>query len=123
MAQQVHRRFIGFTSDGTAGDTVSATATGEATRGWAKCSQLMLRLEVGGVTGGADTLDFKVQYKIGTTWVDLITMTQATAATTETKIIIRTASVGWTDEIRYVATVGAGATATGVVAELHGFVA
>lgn len=101
--------------------TISATATGDPTTGWGSCSQLVARLEVTDVTGGADTFDIKVQHKIGNTWVDLITMTQATAVTTETKIIIRTVAVAWTNEIRCVATVGAGATATGVVFELYGF--
>lgn len=100
--------------------SIAATVTKAISRGWGQFSQLGVRLNVGGVTGGADTFEFKIQTRLGNDWIDIITMTQATAAATETKWAIRTASVGWGDELRAVATVGAGATATVVDATIIG---
>lgn len=80
--------------------------------GWGKFSQLGVRVNVATVTGGADTYDVKLQTRVGNDWVDLITMTQLTAAGSESKWAIRTATVGWGDSIRVVSTVGAGATIT-----------
>lgn len=100
--------------------SISATATSDVETGWCDFTQLGVRLNVGGVTGGADTFDFKVQTKLGNDWVDIITMTQATAATSETKWILPTTSLGWSNQLRCVATVGAGATATVVDATVIG---
>ena len=107
-----------------AGGTYTTTTTGDGSVGWGHYNQIAARLVVGDVTGGADTFDVKIQFRtVGSTWVDLITFTQATGATSETKIVVRDATNWWTDEIRVVYTVGAGATATGVDLIVTGAVA
>lgn len=74
-------------------------------------------LSVTAVTGGADTLDVKLQDSPdGTTWYDVGTaFTQATAATSERKALTNLGRF-----IRAVSTVGAGATVSFTVkATLH----
>jgi len=90
--------------------------------GFGHYSQIIAKLVAGGVTGGSDTLDCKLQFYIAGTWVDVVGggFTQLTAAGSQTLYIVRTASVGWTDRMRVVTVVGAGATATGVVLEIAG---
>ena len=108
------------------GASVDATATYAVQKGFGRCNQIALRIEAGDVTGGADTLDCKLQYRIAGTWVDLITMTQLTAAGGETKVLTRSATLAtgfWTDDLQVVLTVGAGATATGVDVVVVGAVA
>jgi hypothetical protein len=89
---------------------------------WGDYNQLFARLQVATCTGGADTLDVKIQTLIGEDWIDLtdLVFTQVTAAATgETKIALRSSSVAWTDRLRAVIAPGAGATATGVYLSVY----
>jgi hypothetical protein len=73
-------------------------------------------LNVTACTGGADTLDVKIQDSPdATTWYDVVAFTQASAATTERKTATNLGRY-----IRAVSTNGAGATATfSVLAKLN----
>jgi hypothetical protein len=73
----------------------------------------------------AGTLDVKLQYRINGTWVDVTGagFTQLTAAGGETKVVIRTNAVTWTDDMRAVIDVGslaAGESFNGVELEVFG---
>lgn len=104
------------------GSSLAAGTQNFEFRGFGHMSQIIAKLVAGGVTGGSDTLDCKLQYYIAGTWVDVVGggFTQLTAGGSQVLYIIRTALVGWTDQMRVVTVVGAGATATGVVLEVSG---
>lgn len=117
------KRLIGATDPSSTGATFTDATDGNGSEftGFGSYSQLTARLEVATVSGGADTFDAKIQYKIGEDWVDLITFTQLSGAGAgETIIVQRTESTSWTDRMRTVTTAGAGATATGVILTLAG---
>lgn len=120
LAPYSEKRLVGATDPASTGATVDATATGATVTGFGLYSQLTARLEVGGVSGGADTYDCKIQTQLGEDWIDLITFTQATGATDETVIVQRTEATSWSNRLRVVQTIGASATATGVRLTLVG---
>ena len=92
-------------------------------------SQLTARLVVGGVTGGSDSLDIDIDTSFnkasdGTdVWVEVISMTQATGATSSTSVEVRDGTATWADRMSVEVTVGAGATATGVYLTIVGSMA
>jgi Tfp pilus assembly protein PilX len=107
--------------------TTTAGTENVAFDGLGKFNHLALRLEVGGVSGGSDALDVKLQTQFTGTkgsgsgvWTDVITMTQATGATTETKYEVKDGSTGWGDKCRVVIVTATGATATGVYINVIG---
>ena len=72
-------------------------------------------LSVGTATGTSPTLDIKMQHSPDTTfWIDGVTMTQATGATTEEKPLTLISRY-----IRFVATIGGTDTPTFTDFELH----
>ena len=102
--------------------TVDASTRIDLPRGLGAFNQVTVRLVVGGVTGGSDTfdIDLDTSFTEGATtagvrdWVEVISMTQASAATSETKYDVRDGSTSWGDVNSIEVTVGTGATATGV---------
>ena len=135
-------RFMKCTAlDGTAatkltldadGTLVSSASVGAGTysvtlpAGFGHFNQLTMRVEVATVTGGSDALDVKLQYRMAGTWLDVTggAVTQMTAADTETVIVARsTAATTWSDDLKLVVVVAAGATATVLECELVGAVA
>ena len=73
------------------------------------------------LTGGAGTAAVAtVTAGTGAVWTDLITMTQVTAGTSETKVLTRTTSNTWSDNFEVVLYPGAGCTVTGVYLTLIG---
>lgn len=118
LAPYSEKRLLGNDS---AGDTFTAgTVNGAAFTGFGSYPHLAAKLTVGGVSGGSDAFDCKIQYYINDGWVDLITFTQATGATSELKIFQRKSDVTWTDKMRVVTVTATGATATGVKLTLVG---
>lgn len=83
-----------------------------------RMTSAVFSLSVTACAGGLDTLDVKIQDSVdGSVWYDLVTFTQATAATTERK----TSSGPFGQYMRAVATLGAGTTASfSLKATLHG---
>lgn len=83
-------------------------------------NQLTCRVVVGDVTGGADTIDFDVDTSFtkdsagNDVWTEVLSMTQNTGASSETKVEVRDGTATWADRFSLEVTVGAGATATGV---------
>lgn len=101
-------------------DTITASTRLVAPAGLGGFNQIIVRAVTTGCSGGADTLDFDLDTSFTTDasgveeWVEVISMTQVTGATTETKYEVRDGSTGWADRFSLEVTVGAGATATGV---------
>lgn len=97
----------------------SALATTTTTRAWDVdlMSSAVFALSVTSCSGGADTLDVKIQDSMdGTVWFDVAVFTQATAATTERKTL-----TNFGQFLRAVATLGAGTTAAFTLkGSLHG---
>ena len=122
-APYAEKRLLGGDTGVTITD--STDGNGESFTGFGAYPHLSARLDTTGVSGGADTFDCKIQYRwtggaSANQWIDLITFTQATGATAETKIVQRKSDTTWTNEMRVVTACGAGATATGVYVTLVG---
>lgn len=101
-------------------DTIAASTRLVAPPGLGGFNQIIVRVVTTGVSGGSDAIDFDLDTSFtrlgdgSDEWVEIISMTQATGATTETKYYLRSATQGWADRISLEVTVAAGATATGV---------
>ena len=83
-------------------------------------SQVTVRVAVDACSGGSDAIDFDLDTSFtkdstgAEDWVEVISMTQVTGATTETKVEVRDGTATWADRMSLKVTVAAGATATGV---------
>ncbi len=115
---------VGIDQGGTAvGESIATDENRDCGSGWGNYGQLIARLVVGDVTTtSADTFDVKFQSLVSGEWIDVPSMgfTQAAAATTETKLVIRSTTLWWGDRLRAVLDCGAGATASGVKLTLIG---
>jgi hypothetical protein len=106
--------------------TIAASTRIDLPTGLGSCAQVLVHVKVGDVTGGSDAIDFDLDTSYTKTaagveeWTEVLSMTQNTAASSETKYAIRTASVGWGDRMSLEVTVAAGATATGVSVTIVG---
>lgn len=101
-------------------DTITASQRIVLPPGLGGAGQVIVHVKVGDVTGGSDAIDFDLDTSYTVTaagveeWTEVLSMTQNTAASSETKYAVRTASAGWADRCSLEVTVAAGATATGV---------
>lgn len=89
----------------------TTTGTSTAVGGFAPFSKLGAQIVVTAASGTTPTLDAKIQHSIdgGTTWFDLITFTQKTAAATEFKAyaeVLGTTGQIWGDMLRVSYTIG-----------------
>ncbi len=100
---------FGTTVDGAyTGETIAANSNRTAGEGWGSYNQLIARVVVAGATGTTPTLNLKLQTLVGSEWIDVAggAFTAVTAATSESKVVVRTGAVWWADKIRVVSTVG-----------------
>lgn len=83
-------------------------------------SQVSVRVAVDACSGGSDAIDFDLDTSFTRDstgvedWVEVLSCTQVTGATTETKVEVRDGTATWSDRMSLEVTVATGTTASGV---------